>query len=222
MAGQRMLMPGMAEVSGVATWEDCRGRGYARALIGHVLPAMVARGEQPFLPSYADNAGAIALPDSLGFRLRRQVHVLVIARLSTDAPHRPRWCPSRRAVFPRPPCAAAVRPARAMRALETIMEEDHPQYGLIGQMIAQPGQRGALAAILTEGTDAMPGNFAYIVGEDAENPDALWIVELWADKAAHAASLQLPAVQAAIAKGRPLIAGFGSRAEFKPVAKAGA
>src|SRR3546814_12730314 len=84
-------------------------------------------------------------------------------------------------------------------------------------MIAQPGQRGALAAILTEGTDAMPGNFAYIVGEDAENPDALWIVELWADKAAHAASLQLPAVQAAIAKGRPLIAGFGSRAEFKPV-----
>ncbi|MBB5707713.1 putative quinol monooxygenase [Sphingopyxis panaciterrulae] len=118
--------------------------------------------------------------------------------------------------------AAAVLPARALRALETIMEEDHPQYGLIGQMIAQPGQRGALAAILTEGTDAMPGNFAYIVGEDAENPDALWIVELWADKAAHAASLQLPAVQAAIAKGRSLIAGFGSRAEFKPVAKAGA
>ncbi|MGV1682117.1 putative quinol monooxygenase [Sphingopyxis sp. NJF-3] len=117
---------------------------------------------------------------------------------------------------------AAMLPVRSLRALETIMEEDHPQYGLIGQMIAQPGQRAALAAILTEGTDTMPGNFAYLVGEDAENPDALWIVELWADKAAHAASLQLPAVQAAIAKGRPLIAGFGSRAEFKPVAKAGA
>nr|WP_079639403.1 putative quinol monooxygenase [Sphingopyxis flava] len=113
-------------------------------------------------------------------------------------------------------------PAHKLRALETIMDEKHPQYGLIGQMIAQPGQRAALAAILTDGTFAMPGNFAYIVGEDAKNPDALWIVELWADKAAHAASLQLPAVQAAIAKGRPLIAGFGSRAEFKPVAKAGA
>ncbi len=102
------------------------------------------------------------------------------------------------------------------------MEEQFPEYGLIGQMIAQPGQRAALAAVLTEGTGRMPGNFAYIVGEDSENPDALWIVELWADKAAHAASLQLPAVQAAITKGRPLIAGFGSRAEFKPVAKAGA
>ena len=27
-------VPGMAEVSGVSTWEDCRGRGLARALIG--------------------------------------------------------------------------------------------------------------------------------------------------------------------------------------------
>lgn len=79
MAGQRILLPGMAEVSGVSTWADCRGRGYARALIGHVMRAMVARGEQPFLHSYADNAGAIALYESLGFRIRRQVHVLVIA-----------------------------------------------------------------------------------------------------------------------------------------------
>ena len=79
MAGQRMLMPGMAEVSGVSTWEDCRGRGYARTLIGHVMRDMVARGEQPFLHSYADNAGAIALYESLGFRIRREVHVLVIA-----------------------------------------------------------------------------------------------------------------------------------------------
>ena len=80
MAGQRMLMPGMAEVSGVATWEDSRGRGYARALIGHVMRSMAARGEQPFLHSYADNAGAIALYESLGFRIRREVHVLAIAK----------------------------------------------------------------------------------------------------------------------------------------------
>ena len=80
MAGQRMLMPGMAEVSGVATWADCRGRGFARALIGHVMRAMAARGEQPFLHSYADNAGAIGLYESLGFRIRRQVHVLAIVK----------------------------------------------------------------------------------------------------------------------------------------------
>ncbi len=80
MAGQRILVPGMAEISGVATWEDCRSRGLARALIGHVMRAMVARGETPFLHSYADNAGAISLYESLGFRIRREVHVLAIAK----------------------------------------------------------------------------------------------------------------------------------------------
>jgi ribosomal protein S18 acetylase RimI-like enzyme len=80
MAGQRILVPGMAEVSGVATWEDCRGRGLARALIGHVMREMAARGETPFLHSYADNAGAIGLYESLGFRIRREVHVLAIAK----------------------------------------------------------------------------------------------------------------------------------------------
>ena len=102
------------------------------------------------------------------------------------------------------------------------MEEADSQYGLIGQMMTQPGQRAALVAILSEGTSTMPGNIAYLIGEDSANPDAIWIVELWDSKEAHAASLKLPAVQAAIAKGRPLIAGFGTRAEFKPVAKTGA
>ena len=114
--------------------------------------------------------------------------------------------------------AAALLPITKLRALEAMMEEADPQYGLIGQMIAQPGQRAALAAILSEETGAMPGNIAYLVGEDSANPDAIWIVELWSDKDAHAASLQLPAVQAAIQRARPMIAGFGTRAEFKPVA----
>ena len=102
------------------------------------------------------------------------------------------------------------------------MEEADPQYGLLGQMMAQPGKRAELVAILSEGTGEMPGNIAYLIGEDSANPDAIWIVELWDSKEAHAASLKLPAVQDAIKRGRLLIAGFGTRAEFKPVAKTGA
>lgn len=115
--------------------------------------------------------------------------------------------------------AAVLLPAPKLRALEAKMEEADPQYGLLGQMMAQPGQRAALIAILTESSGEMPGNIAYLIGEDSANPDAIWIVELWDSKEAHAASLKLPAVQEAIKKGRPLIAGFGTRAEFKPVAK---
>ena len=118
--------------------------------------------------------------------------------------------------------AAALLPVGQLQALEARMEELVPEYGLIGQMMAQPGKRAELVAILSEGTGAMSGNMAYLIGEDRANPDAIWIVELWETREAHAASLQLPAVQATISKGRPLIAGFGTRAEFKPVAKTGA
>ncbi|MEN5115590.1 MULTISPECIES: putative quinol monooxygenase [Brevundimonas] len=94
-------------------------------------------------------------------------------------------------------------------------------YGLIGQIKAQPGQRDALAAILLEGTSEMPGCLNYVVARDSTDADALWITEVWDSRDSHSASLQLPAVQAAIAKGRPLIAGFGSRTETEPLGGAG-
>lgn len=91
-------------------------------------------------------------------------------------------------------------------------------YGLIGQIKAQPGKRADLIAVLKEGTGQMPGNLAYMINEDRDDADAIWIVEIWKDQASHAASLALPGVKAAIAKGRPLIAGFGIRANIRPVA----
>jgi quinol monooxygenase YgiN len=94
-------------------------------------------------------------------------------------------------------------------------------YGLIGSMSAAPGQRDALIAILAEGTGEMPGCLSYIVAKDAANSDLIWIAEVWDSKASHDASLKLPAVQAAIAKARPIIAGFGQRTETVPVAGIG-
>lgn len=94
-------------------------------------------------------------------------------------------------------------------------------YGLIGKMLATPGQRDALVAILLEGTDEMPGCLSYVIAEDSTDPDALWITEVWDSVESHRESLKLPSVQAAIAKGRPLIAGFGERFETRPVGGAG-
>ena len=94
-------------------------------------------------------------------------------------------------------------------------------YGLIGKMRAVSGKRGELAAILLEGTDAMPGCRVYIVAEDAKEADALWITEVWDGASFHAASLKLPAVQDAIKRGRPLIAGFESQVELRPVGGVG-
>lgn len=90
-------------------------------------------------------------------------------------------------------------------------------YGLIGKMKAAPGRRDELATILLEGTNDMPGCRSYIIANDPTDADALWITEVWDSKESHAASLKLPSVQAAIAKGRPLIAGFGERYETEPI-----
>ena len=68
-----------------------------------------------------------------------------------------------------------------------------------------------------EGTGAMPGCLSYVVASDSADADALWITEVWDSQASHTASLSLPAVQAAIAKGRPMIAGFNSRVETVPI-----
>ncbi len=96
-------------------------------------------------------------------------------------------------------------------------QEKTPMYGLIGQMLAAPGKRDELLAILGESTEGMPGCLSYVIAKDPANADALWITEVWTDKEAHAASLKLPAVQAAIAKARPIIAGFPQHFETIPV-----
>ena len=84
-------------------------------------------------------------------------------------------------------------------------------YGLIGRIRAMSGKRAALAAILTMADGAMPGCLSYVVAEDPADADVLWVTEVWTDEAAHRASLQLDSVKAAIARGRPLIAGFDSQ-----------
>lgn len=96
-------------------------------------------------------------------------------------------------------------------AVETNM------YGMIGKITAMPGQRDALARLLLSGSAAMPGCLSYVISEDLKDADALWVSEAWDSKDSHAASLALPAVRDAIAKARPLIAGFDTAAELKPI-----
>ena len=91
-------------------------------------------------------------------------------------------------------------------------------YGLIGEIKAAPGKGAELAAILREATVAgMPGNIAYLVASGIEEPDSVFVTEVWESREAHAASLQLPEIRQAIDRGRPLIAGMGMRIETVPL-----
>jgi hypothetical protein len=73
MAGERMKPEGFTEVSGVCSHPEFRGRGYAGSLMRVVTARILARGEQAFLHAYATNTAAIALYETLGFRVRTPV-----------------------------------------------------------------------------------------------------------------------------------------------------
>lgn len=81
-----------------------------------------------------------------------------------------------------------------------------------GTLGAEPGRRDELVAHLTRRNAALEGVgcLVYEVGVNDDEPDTVFVVEVWTDAAAHRASLQLPEVQASIAAARPLLSGeFG-------------
>ncbi len=80
MAGERLRQPGYTELSGVCTHPDFRGERLGRLLSLHVAGKIVARGERPYLHAYATNARAIALYESIGFRLRSSMNLAVLRR----------------------------------------------------------------------------------------------------------------------------------------------
>jgi quinol monooxygenase YgiN len=90
-------------------------------------------------------------------------------------------------------------------------------YGLIGKMVAVPNKRDELVTILLEEVEEMPGCLSYIVALDPSDEDTIWITEVWETQDQHQASLSLPSVKAAIAKGRPLIASFGDHYVTSPI-----
>jgi quinol monooxygenase YgiN len=90
-------------------------------------------------------------------------------------------------------------------------------YGLIAKIVSTEGRRDQLIPILLGAASELPGCLSYVIAKDTSDSNALWITEVWESREKHAASLSLPAVQTAIAQGKPLIAGFGERFETTPV-----
>lgn len=70
MAGRRMHLPGLIEVSAVCTHPDVRGRGHARRLMTHVIEEIEREGKTAFLHAFKQNP-AIGLYERLGFRIRQ-------------------------------------------------------------------------------------------------------------------------------------------------------
>lgn len=81
MAGERLRLPGLTEVSAVCTHPDHRGHGYAAALMSVVAGRILARGERPFLHVYPHNTPAIRIYEQLGYRVRAQMNLTLMTRI---------------------------------------------------------------------------------------------------------------------------------------------
>lgn len=85
-------------------------------------------------------------------------------------------------------------------------------FANVGTLGAVAGRRDELVAHLTARSTVLSeaGCLAYEVGVNDDDPDTVYVVELWESAEAHRASLALPEVQASIAAARPLLSGqFG-------------
>ena len=80
MAGERLKVPGYAEVSAVCTHPEYTGKGYAGVLMEEIMREIRQRGEIPFLHVREDNTRAVALYKRLGFRTRSRLHFAVLRR----------------------------------------------------------------------------------------------------------------------------------------------
>ena len=84
------------------------------------------------------------------------------------------------------------------------------KYGLHGKLTALAGKADQLATILLQASELVAtakGCHLYLVSKDKDQPNEVWITEIWDSKADHDASLKMDAVRALIAQAIPLIDG---------------
>jgi quinol monooxygenase YgiN len=105
-------------------------------------------------------------------------------------------------------------------AWQLPLPENGPmRHARVGTLGTKPGRRDELVALLTRRGEQLAaiGCLLYEVGVNAEQPDTVFVVELWESESAHRASLALDTVQSGIAEAMPLLSGQMGSQHFEVV-----
>lgn len=89
-------------------------------------------------------------------------------------------------------------------------------FGLHGMFTTHPDTRDELVGYLIEAAALLEQNpdcLSYVVGT-SDDPQAVWVCEVWTGQAAHDASLEPEDVRSLIERARPLITGMSNRTEL--------
>jgi quinol monooxygenase YgiN len=94
------------------------------------------------------------------------------------------------------------------------------RVGRYVRMVAQPGQGGALAATLlrvAEGLRGAPGCELYVINASADEPDTVWVTEVWADEDASDRALSSDLDEVGIGEVLDLLAGPPELVDLTPL-----
>lgn len=86
MAGERLALSGLQEISGVCTHPEFAGRGHARRLTRALMTRHRRRGVRSFLHVSEGNMGARALYESMGFVVRASLSMCKVERIAAPPP----------------------------------------------------------------------------------------------------------------------------------------
>ncbi len=92
-------------------------------------------------------------------------------------------------------------------------------FANVGTLGSVTGKRDRLVEVLTRRNTELEaaGCLLYEVGVNHEQPDTVFVAELWTSAQAHQQSLELPSVQASILEARPLLSGEMTGLRFEVI-----
>jgi quinol monooxygenase YgiN len=92
-------------------------------------------------------------------------------------------------------------------------------FALVNRLLTKPGERDAVVENLLESGRAFDGNDAcllYLVTESVDEPDTIWVVDLWTSEEAHTDALRDPRLRPFIEATMPLLQAPPEQIELRP------
>jgi quinol monooxygenase YgiN len=103
-------------------------------------------------------------------------------------------------------------------------EQQPERIGRYVRMVAQPGRGAALADTLLRVATSLrdtPGCELYLVNLSADEPDTVWVTEVWADEAASDRALSSDLGEVGIGEVLELLAGPPELVDLRPLGGTG-
>ena len=91
-------------------------------------------------------------------------------------------------------------------------------HALINKLTAKPGERDAVVDLLLQSGELFNDNAAcllYFVTEAVDDPNVIWVVDLWTSKDAHTEALGDPRLRPYIERTMPLLEGMPEQTEVR-------